>query len=385
VDLIVLIGAPGDQNAFLQRIGRGNRRTARTAVVCCHRNPRERALFQIFVRAATASVDIDTSQPYFFKPSVVVQQLCSYIKQTRNGELDPDLAYELFLTPQGAPLISKTHYEQIIEHLLIKQFFVAAEGRALKPGPAWQELFEERAIYTNLLDAGRRNIEIIEEETGRRLGEVERGMLPGEAMLFGGRARRATHVVGRKLLVRTTEESATARPPRLFTPWQPLSPALARAVAAELGVPQAADPAALAMLIEDPDEDEEGNGEGQLPTTWLYHCAGDAYGLLLGDLLEQRYRVRVEDCNELYVQMRGVIPATPLEVTAAQVRLRLRRRWRQMESWHGLGRFQSLLPSDVRRASVIEAFAVAEFVRAFNGRKVALAALAPAGSAGGNL
>jgi ATP-dependent helicase Lhr and Lhr-like helicase len=368
VDLIVLIGAPNDQGAFLQRIGRGNRRTARTAVVCCHRNPLERALFQVFLRAAESGIELDTSQPYFFRPSVIVQQLCSYIKQNRLGELDPDGAYELFTTLQGAPLIAKTHYEQIVEHLLLKQFFVTAEGRTLKPGPAWQELFEQRAIYTNLLDVSRRAVEIVEEETGRRLGEVERRLLPGEAMLFGGHARQAIRMVGRKLMVRTTDASATARPPRLFTPWRPLSPALALAVAAELGVPRAADPAALAMVIEEANEEED--AEVQLPTTWLFHCAGEAYGLILGDLLEARYRVRVEDYNELYVAVKGTLPAPLLEFTAAQVQGRLRQRWKQLESWYSLGRFQNLLPLAVRRVSVVESFDIAAFLRAFNGRKL---------------
>ncbi len=366
VDLVVLIGAPQEQSAFLQRIGRGNRRTARTAVLCCYRNPRERALFQVFLRAAAAGVELDTEQPYFFRPSVVVQQLCSYLKQNRLGELDPDGAYELFASPQGAPLISKPHYDLIVEQLLLKQFFVA-EGRALKPGPAWQELFEQRALYTNLLDAGRRSVEVIEEETGRRLGEIERHLLPGEAMLFAGHARQATRLDGRKLTVRTTGGDAAARAPRLFTPWRPLSAALARAVAAELGVPRAADPAALAMVIEEGTEADD--NEAKLAVTWLFHCAGEAYGLVLGELLARRYRVRVEDTSELYVAVRGTLPAL-LEFNETQVRACLRRRWQQMESWYALGRFQNLLPLEVRRASISAAFDVPAFVRAFNGRRV---------------
>src|SRR5262249_14490806 len=43
VDLIVLIGPPEDPSAFLQRIGRGNRRTARTTVVCFYRTAVEQA------------------------------------------------------------------------------------------------------------------------------------------------------------------------------------------------------------------------------------------------------------------------------------------------------------------------------------------------------
>ena len=59
-----------------------------------------------------------------------------------------------------------------------------------------------------------------------------------------------------------------------------------------------------------------------------------------------------------------------LEFNEAQVGTCLRRRWQQMESWYALGRFQNLLPLEVRRASVSAAFDVPAFVRAFNGRRV---------------
>ncbi len=366
VDLIVLVGAPGDQSAFLQRIGRGNRRSLRTSVACCWRNPMERALFQVFIRAAESGVELDAEQHYFFRPSVVVQQLCSYVKQTRLGEIDPESAYQLFATPNGAPLISRTHYDQIVEHLQDKQFFVAADRSGLKPGPAWQELYDQRAIYTNLLDARRTTVEVVAEETGRKIGEIDRALLPGADFLFGGEARQATRLVGRKLMVRSA--GATDQTPRLFTPWRPLSSALARAVAAELGTPQPTDPSALAMVIEDDDEDENAP-----PTVWLFHCAGEAHGLILGDLLESLYRVRVEDYSNLYVAARGAIPASSLEFTAEQVRARLRQRWKQMESWFSLGRFEPQLPLDVRRACVFEAFDVPGFMRAFNGRKLMVA------------
>ncbi|MGH9846333.1 MAG: hypothetical protein ACREEM_47145, partial [Blastocatellia bacterium] len=201
----------------------------------------------------------------------------------------------------------------------------------------------------------------------RKIGEIEQRFPIGEAMLFGGQARRARHLVGRKLFVRATDAENAARPPRLRAPWRPMSAALARAVAAELGMPKASDPSALAMLIENEEEDEESVAP-QPPTTTLFHCAGDAWGLILGDLLETLYRVRVEDYDDLYIMMKGAIPAGPLEFTADKVVSHLRGRWRRMESWFDLGRFQRELPLDVRRASVIEAFDVAGFVRAFNGR-----------------
>lgn len=375
VDLVVLIGAPGDTAAFLQRIGRGNRRTARTAVVCCARHQLERAMFSVFIRAAQTGGDV-IAQPYFFRPSVVVQQLCSYVKQTRLGEIDPENAYQLFATPAGAPLISKTLYDLIIEHLMAKQFFNASERNVLKPGSTWQELFERRGIYTNLMEVSRRTVEVIEEETGRRIGEIEHSISPGEAMLFGGHARQATRMIGRKLMVRAADAEATAQVPRVRVAWRPMSPALAQAVATELGVPRAADSSAMAMLIERDEDEVDGEEKNESPslTTTLFHCGGEAWGMILGDLMDTLYRVRVTGADELYLTVRGALTAAAVEFTAEQVRISLRRRWKQMENWFDLGRFQAQLPLDVRRAVVIEAFDVAGFMQAFNGRKMAEAA-----------
>lgn len=363
VDLIVLIGAPGNLSAFLQRIGRGNRRTARTSVVCCYRNETERALFEIFVAAARAG-EITASQPYFFRPSIVVQQLCSYVKQTKYGELDPDSAFELFAALDGTPLLTKVHYDQIIEHLTAKNYFTTTDSRLLKPGAAWSELFEQRAIYTNLVDLTRVTIEVIDEETGRKLGEVERAVKPGGTFLFGGHARQSARISGRKLMVRSAAQSSEARPPQLRSAWRPMAPSLGQAVAEKLVAPQSQNPSDLVIVTEAEAEDEA-------PVTWLFHCAGDAYGLILGDVLETLYRVRVEDYNDLYLAVKGIVPTGQLEFTETQVHTSLRRRWKQIESWFELGRFQEQLPLEVRRASVRAAFDVAGFVQTFQQRRIA--------------
>jgi hypothetical protein len=333
-----------------------------------------RAMFQVFIRSAQSG-EIEPRVSLRFRPSVVVQQLCSYIKQTRLGEIDPDQVYELFITPQGEPLIEKQYYNQIIEHLLIKQYFIPARGSALKPGPVWQDLYEERAIYTNLPDPWRGTIDVIDEMTGRKLGEVERGVAPGATFLFDGQARRVTRRIGRKMFVREADE-ALADAPQLRMPWRPLSYALAQAVAIQLGLPCAGSPTDLAMIPEE-ERGEANAGDAQTqestlipPSAWVFHCAGDAWGVVLGDLLEATYRVKVEDYSDLYLMVRGALPTEPLRFTPEQVFSSLRRRWQQFESWFDLGRFQSQLPREVRRAAVIETFDVTGFLRSLSGRKI---------------
>ena len=148
---------------------------------------------------------------------------------------------------------------------------------------------------------------------------------------------------------------------------------MAKAIATELGLPQASSPSEMAMIAGRDDSQTEGESatvSGQSEMAWIFHCAGDAYGLVFGDLLESSYGLKLKDYNGLYLIVEGRLPAEPLSFNAEQVRIRLRRRWNQFESWFDMGSFQSHLPLVARRASVTEAFNVEEFLRIFSGRKV---------------
>lgn len=371
VDLIALVGPPDNTSAFLQRIGRGNRRTARTAVVCFYRNEMERALFEVFCRASRmGTIEPD---PYFFRPSVVVQQLCSYIKQTRLGEIVPDAAFGLFASPTGEPLLEKSVYDRIVNHLIARDYFTASGRGALRVGPRWQELFEKRAIYANLGESGQR-VEVVDGMTGRKLGEVGWGIRPGMTFLFGGRTFRATHLDKRKLLVQVSRDQTDAEAPRARAPHRPLNFALARAVAIEMKLPGAESPDRMTMapVTKDDGIADEGVVEGPAlpPETCLFHYAGDVYGLVLGGVLESLHGVQVEDRNGVYLMLRGVPPEGPLEFDAGQVRKWLSTRWEQFEPWYDLGSFHRELPAEARRKAVIEALKIEAFVRVFSGSKI---------------
>lgn len=364
LDLVLLIGPPENTSAFLQRLGRSNRRAGSALVVCFYRDAMEWAMFQVFIRAARSG-ELETNH-YFFRPSVVVQQLCSYIKQTRNGEIVPDTAYELFATPSGTPLIAKTTYRKIIEHLIDKSYFVALPNGVLKPAARWQSLYEHREIYSNLVDTQRHAMEVIDEMTGRKLGSIEWSVNRKATFLFGGQARRATRTQGRKLIVRTAEENAGA--PGFRSGRRVLSRELAKAVAGQLGLPQTASADEIALS----DESIEGavaEGKPAVSTAWVFHCAGDAYGLALGDLLENLYDVKVSHQNSLCFLLEGGLPAMPLQLDAAQVCAQVLRRWKQFENWFDMGCFHKEIPATVRRESILDAFDIDGFLHTFSGIK----------------
>lgn len=381
VDLILLVGPPNNFGSFLQRLGRGNRRTARTSVACFYRTPTEQALFRVFLRAARRSSVADktlandllrSESSLEFRPSVVVQQLCSYLKQTRNGELEPGHAFQLFTSPQGEPLLDEQQYAQIVEHLIETGYFLPARGTLLRPGPQWHKLYEERALYSNLADIKLEAAVVIDDVTGRRVGYLEQVAPTGTTFLLGGQARRVVWTQGGKLLAHAeTEEAVEARAPRWRTQWRGLSPALTEALAQELGFPCAQSATSLPMLVEQQENTSERAAEVEAAgRTLLFHCAGEVYGKALSHLLETKQGVRVVECNEFLVEALGRLPETILSFTEEETLALMARRWRQFEKAFALGRFQTHLPPAVRRQSVIAAFNVPDFQRRFAGRQL---------------
>lgn len=366
LDLVMLIGPPENTSAFLQRIGRSNRRAARVAVVCFFRGMIEQAMFQVFIRAA-ASGELEAGH-YFFRPSIVVQQLCSYIKQTRHGEIAPDAAYELFASPAGAPLIAKKTYQAIIEHLIDKDYFVALPNGVLRPGARWQTLYEHREIYSNLIDMQRHSMEVVDEMTGRKLGSLEWGASRGTTFLFGGQAHRAKRAQGRRLIVQAADEEKAASAPSFRSAWRPLSRELTKAVGMQLGLPQAASASEIAVVRER-HEVLDANHTPSPPASSrmrVFHCAGDAYGFVLGDLLENLYNVKVSQQTSFCFLIEGELREALLPFDAAQVRAQVLRRWKQTESWFDMGCFHKELPVMVRRESVVEAFDIDSFLHTFS-------------------
>ncbi|HEX8844747.1 MAG TPA: DEAD/DEAH box helicase [Pyrinomonadaceae bacterium] len=381
VDLILLVGSPNNFSSFLQRLGRGNRRTACTFVACFYRTPTEQALFRVFLRTArtsggaegtAASALLRSDSSLMFRPSVVVQQLCSYLKQTPHGELEPQSAYQLFTSPQGEPLLDQQQYAQIVEHLIDTGFFLPARGTALRPGPQWHKLYEERALYSNLSESDSSAAVVVDDITGRRVGYLERVAPTGTTFLLGGQARRVVWTQGQRLLAHAeTDHAAKARAPRWFTLWRGLSPALTQALAQELGFPCDQSATSLPMIIEPQESTGEGAAEMKAAgRTLLFHCAGEVYGKALGELLETKQGARVVECNEFLVEAMGCLPETTVLFTEEETRSLVGRRWRQFERAFALGRFQTYLPPAVRRKSVIAAFNVPDFQRRFGGRKL---------------
>ncbi len=361
VDLILLLGAPNNLGSFLQRIGRGNRRTKRTNVACFYRTQTEAAIFQVYIQTAQNSDEetmklLRNDSGLLFRPSVIVQQLCSYLKQTTHSELDPEHAYSLFATPIGKSLIDKNQYDKIVEHLIETGFFKTAmqpSGKQLQAAERWQKLYEERTLYSNLTGANE-SPAVFDDMTGRLVGYLDARMPVGNTFLMGGHARRIIAFQGRKVLTRAEKNTENVRKAPQKWNWKVKSAALTKVLAVELGFPVADETGEIPLV----NIQTEAEAEKRI---LLFHNSGEVYGKALGELLETEKNITVIDQNEFFIEISDEISEVDLQFSDNEINRILIHRWKNFESAFDLGRFQTELPIEVRRDSVIKAFNLPNF------------------------
>lgn len=156
IDLVVLNGPPGDMSAFLQRIGRGNRRTGKTRVMLCYESEREKLVQAAMLEAARAGYlgPSETGTCY----AVARQQLASFIFQGPRAERPHEIVRELLTT-----YMSEAETEQLITHL-VSTADLDMNDAGIKLGAAWLDATERGAIHCNI--EGQSGFTVRDQRTG---------------------------------------------------------------------------------------------------------------------------------------------------------------------------------------------------------------------------
>lgn len=367
VDSVVLIGPPDSLASFLQRIGRGNRRTNRTDVVCFSGSDFEEAVFSVYVRTASAgrvSIGPDSSSEYWFRPSVVVQQLCSYLKQSPIREIAIDTAHELFIETDGRPLIPRSEFEEIVDGLIRRDIVQSGTGKSLFPAEGWQKLDDERRLYSNLEGALENPVEVRDGVTGRKLGEVSFRVNPGEVFNFAGKRVVATEATARRITVKPAPSGAP-NPMSFGGRGTRLSRDLVAAVAEELGLPVRRPDSLLADRRVEADE----NGM-EVEKTILYHHSGESDGLVLGEILAESAGVELVGVTDFECVFGGNLSEGEIRVARPHVERILTRLRVRLSRRYDFGSFQTFLPDSVKLRALFTGFGVGRFVAAFDGKKI---------------
>ena len=181
VDAVVLAAPPYSVSSFLQRIGRGGRRTAGTHCHLVAQNDWEFLQHCALLRLAQEGALEATVKGYSY--SVLVQQIFSYVASKPDHRILPEEILN-FCRPWAE---YPTGIEAIVSSLETRGYLIKeANWRSLRMGPKLSQLYNKAMIFSNIRDTGK-GVPVVCR--GRKLGilPLPRDVGSGDTILFAGR------------------------------------------------------------------------------------------------------------------------------------------------------------------------------------------------------
>lgn len=298
VDLVALVGPPGSVASFVQRVGRGNRRSEFAELLACCRSRGEEARFR-HLAALAEHLDLCVP-PYRFRPSVLVQQIGSLLLQSSQQWLTPKVLRSR-LPPSVATAYNEEQLRELMQHLVRERWLRPARLGRFDAGPLLTEAFERRHLHANLAGEAP-TLEVVEHVTGRRLGYVQAREDQPERLTLGGRSRDVLGYGNGQIRVQQT--GGEAEPSRFVPTGQNvMSFEMARSLALYIGL-----------------EDDEIPVLRTDRGTTILHCLGSIAGELLARHLRHALGWPVARCSTLALHLDGLPPAeTPPAVRSSEL------------------------------------------------------------------
>jgi ATP-dependent Lhr-like helicase len=197
IDVVILYDPPHSVVSFLQRIGRGNRKTdkCQVAALCCSEN--EKVLIQALYECARKGVLDDIHE--FDRPSVRFQQILSFAWRGVSRDRVP-----LRLGSLAAATCDDRNEEVMSDMLDTGTLRVI--GDALLPSDHFMDLGEKRLIHSVIAGGGK--IQVTDGLTGKTLIAVPSGPIGAGMMFVGGTVKQLTaNSTGEMILERTGRQS----------------------------------------------------------------------------------------------------------------------------------------------------------------------------------
>ncbi len=346
VDDVALLGAPPNLTAFLQRIGRGGRRAAHTQVLCMPRSPGEWARFEALLTLAGGQWQTPGGQwqggknynppdpldlpPYCFRPSVLVQQIFSLLKQSPTGSIR--LADVRRIAPAE---VTSEAIGQIVSELTWTDYLQAGRMGEWRPGEKLQELIDRHEIYSNI------GMDVlpafaIDAFTGKTIGQTERSYKKGTILLLGGKPMQVVWQDQNRFgLAPTTSHVQPDDILRFQKSYAAIPFFITQIVADLLGIP----PHYLVTLAAT---------EGM----WVFHFWGTIWGTLLADILLLN-GLPAEHVNEYAIFLRHPLAQLPPwsdQIAQQAARSAAAQFVERLE----MGRFHGLLPANIAQSTITQ-------------------------------
>ncbi len=340
IDVVLLIGPPGNVASFVQRAGRGGRRQRHIDVVCIYRTPLEHVLFTVLLNAHKSRVSAA------FRPSIAIQQIFSLLKQSPSGALRLRPLASLF---EG--ILSLADLQAILGELQAVGYLTSGRMGEWRAGEQLQQLvdlqsmdYSPLSLYSNIQTASLEQIKILDQHTQRVVARIDRQWLHRDRLILEGRSLQVTWYDGEAVWVSGHPGANADDSLRYRSTRQVLNDDLAGQIPVQLGL----SPHEAPLIPHD---------EG-----WLwFHWLGDVYGRALFDLMG--YTLPVQETAQPGLSLMFVEEPRALPVWAEdEIKRYLSDHFRRYESALALGAYHRLLPTGLRRQAVIEQFAVPRFV-----------------------
>lgn len=197
IDLVVLDGPAPDISSFLQRVGRGNRRTDNTRVLACADSVQDLIIQNSIIDAASSGwLGNDMYGPQY---SVIRQQIASYIFQSPTLTRQRSRLQYLF----KEPFIEEKNFDSILNNMIYENELVALD-RGIKLGEFWEHKLNGAGIHSTIESSY--GASIVDSVTGQKIatGVHFRG---GNGLNIGGKALEVRKWNERKVEVKTLLKS----------------------------------------------------------------------------------------------------------------------------------------------------------------------------------
>lgn len=346
VDDVVLLGAPPDLNAFMQRIGRGSRRATHTQALCMPKSPGEWARFEALLTLAQEDRDGKTqspvsnlqSQTYGFRPSVLIQQIFSLVKQSPTGSIR--LADVRRIAP---PEVTSDDIRKIVSQLTFARYLQPGRPGEWKPDEKLQDLLDQHEIYTNI-GADVMGITAVDAHSGQTIAQTDRSYPVGTVLLFGGQPMKVAWVEKYKFGLAAAPGAPANDILRFRKAYAAVPYVVTQTVARSLRL----EPGQMAVLPQE-------------PGLFLFHFWGTVWGELLTAVLINQ-RISAEAVNEYCLYVRQPLTQLP-PIDENEVKRAARDIIVILANRLEMGRFHPLLPPDVALAAVLRQMSLPAFTQ----------------------
>jgi ATP-dependent Lhr-like helicase len=187
IDLVVMTAPPPDVASFLQRLGRGNRRTSASRVICLADGEGQALRYEHLLAAARQGRLLEDPRP--FSPGVLVQQAFSLLKQSGGGWISAERLAER-LPPSLAEEPWQGRLPELLTHLRDHDWLVGGPRR-YHAGERLEASFERGRIHGNI-DEEAAQVSVVDRDSRQVIGLVPRRAAREGRLRLGGRRLRVT-------------------------------------------------------------------------------------------------------------------------------------------------------------------------------------------------